>query len=279
MVFAPFVFVIFIPISNLHHIVADKDTIAMADDEVAALFVEAVRDGVSDISALRSLIANGADVNAKADCEGRPPNLNDGIEEAQDNHLLSVAMKGASALHFAANHGHAEVARLILAEPSFTEINSLTQGDPRVDEMDRITMTALHVAALNGHSDVCCLLLEDARFEAINATITEMFATRDALALACQKGLPKVVKMLLNDSRCTGLNEVIDQYDTTVLMLAACTNTPGNIEVCKMIMNNPNFTQWELESCRGAGTKLSGSVREIAKNNGLQEIVEMWDMW
>merc|ERR1712129_149441 len=117
------------------------------------------------------------------------------------------------------------------------------------------------------------------RFEPINATINEMFATRSALALACQKGLPNVVRMLLKDPRCTGINEAIDQYDTTILMLAACTNTPGHIEVCKMIFDDKRFTLYDLESCRGAGTKLSGSAYDIAKANGLHEIVQLWDKW
>eukprot|EP00931_Biecheleriopsis_adriatica_P057653 TRINITY_DN34220_c0_g1_i1.p1 TRINITY_DN34220_c0_g1~~TRINITY_DN34220_c0_g1_i1.p1 ORF type:complete len:362 (+),score=82.49 TRINITY_DN34220_c0_g1_i1:165-1088(+) len=242
-------------------------------------FVKAVANGSRDLVELRYMLSNGADVNAKADGEGRKPSLDDGIEEAQDKYSLSLAMFGASALHHAANHGQKEVASLILEEPSFKEINSLTEGDPSVEEGDRIKMTALHVAALNGHSKVCCLLLEDKRFDAINVTINEMFATRSALALACQKGLPEVVGLLLKDPRVTGINDCIDQYDTTILMLACCTNTPGHIEVCKMIFNDSRFTEYDLESCRGAGTKLSGTAYDIAKANGLDEIVQMWDKW
>merc|ERR1712032_1464731 len=79
-------------------------------------FVQAVCNGVNDIFALRYMIQR-ADINAKVDSIGRQPCLNDGIQNAQENHLLSVGMKGGSALHHAANHGHTEVVRLILAEP------------------------------------------------------------------------------------------------------------------------------------------------------------------
>jgi len=249
------------------------ETLSVMYSEVEANdFVHAVRDAVVDMSLLRYMVANGADINAKADIIGRLPNLNDGICQAQDKHLLAVAMKQASGLHHAANHGLSDVCHFILGEPSFTEINSLaTDGE--------ISMTALHVACLNSHSNICCMLLSDSRFQLISETINEMFARRDALALACQKGLPYVVSMLLKDRRCTSINDITDDYDTTVLMLAACTNTPGNIEVCKLIMNDRRFTRYEESSCRGAGTKLSGTAYDIAKKNGLHEIVRLWDKW
>jgi ankyrin repeat protein len=165
-------------------------------------FVKAVCDGSNNIFTFSYMLANGADVNAKMDGPGRPPSLDDGIEEAQEKHLMSIAMKEATALHFAANHGLEEVVRLLLESPSFTEFNTKTKGDPEVED-GQIQMTALHIAALNGHSACCCLLLGDKRFDAVNDTVNEMFATRTALALACQKGLPKVVEMLLKDPRCT----------------------------------------------------------------------------
>lgn len=239
-------------------------------------FVKAVCDGSTDIFTFSYMLASGADINAKMDGPGRPPCLDDGIQEAQEKHLLSIAMKDASALHFAANHGLEEVVRLILENPSFTEINTKTKGDPEVED-GQIQMTALHIAALNGHSEVCCLLLVDKRFDAVNETINEMFATRTALALACQKGLPKVVKMLLQDPRCTGINDIVDQYDTTILHLACCTNTPAHIEACKLILDDQRFTQYDCETCRGGGSKLSGTAYDIAKRNGLDEIVKIWD--
>lgn len=241
-------------------------------------FVLAVRDGINDVNLLRYMLATGADVNGKVDGEGRPPDLNDGIEEAQDKHLMSVAMKEASALHHAANHGHSAVCGLILEskEPLFTEINSLTQPTPGKWD-DPLNMSALHVAALNGHDQVCCMILSDKTFNLINETIDEPNSSRDALALACQKGLPRTVEMLLSDSRCTGIDRDIDSYDTTLLMLACCNNTPGNIEICKMIINDSRFTKYDWESCRGAGTKLSGTAGGIAKANGLEEIVKMLD--
>ena len=240
-------------------------------------FVTAIRDGEKDAEKLRSVLANGGDINGKVDGEGRPPSLDDGIEEARDKHLLSVAMKEASALHHAANLGDPEVVRLILDSKDFTEINSVTHAEGVYQ--DDIAMTALHVAALNGHSDVCCMILGDERFDQIDLTFDEPNASRDALCLAVQKGLPRVVEMLLKDERCTGINRDIDSYDTTVLHLACCNNTPGNIEICKMIFNDKRFTKYDYSTCRGANTKLSGTACEIAKKNGLDEIVKLFDEW
>jgi len=250
-------------------------------------FVQAVRDDMSDISALRYMLANGADVNAKVDVQGSKPNLDDVIEEAKAKHLMSIAMRDASALHLAASHGHVEVVRLILEEASFEEINSLTQPDEDDDHNFQLRMSALHVAALSGHSDVCCLLLGDTRFNQIDTLICDAHyrflpkPMRTALAIACRKGLPKVVSMLLKDPRCTSINELTDQHDTTILMLAACTNTPGHIEVCKMIMEDERFTLYYTQSGRSAYgiTKVRGSAYDIAKRNGLDEIVQLWDKW
>lgn len=246
-------------------------------------FVTAIRDECKDVDKLRSMLDGGADINGKVDGKGRPPSLDDGIEEAETKHLLTVAMNQASALHHAANLGDPEVVRLILESKDFTEINALTNAKDKYE--DEVTMTALHVAALNGHEKVCCMILEDKRFDenSVNAKIEEggqSGASRNALALACQKGLPRLFEMLLKDPRCTvDINAEIDNYETTLLMLACCNNTPGNIEICKMFFENPDFTAYTASSCRGAGTKLSGTAQEIATRNGLEEIVKLFQEW
>jgi len=212
----------------------------------------------------------GSDINLKLPTAGRRVNIDDGLDTAFDQAVLTVGMHDASALHHAANHGHVEVCRLILESDVFTETDS-TSSSACTDEDREVEVTALHVAALNSHSEVCCLILQSPAFTKVDAELREYYSGRTALAIACMKGLPEVVQALLNHPRCKCVNAFVDDYDTTLLMLAATRKTWGNAECCRWIMADPRFTKYDTRSCAG-GAIAGGTAYEFANRAGLSEI-------
>jgi len=245
-------------------------------------FVEAVRDGTGDMNLLRYFVNSGADINLKADAPGRRPNLDERLLDAMDNIALMNGMKDASALHHAAHHGFLQVCRYLLENDEFTETDAHCTAPE---------LTALHVAVIHSRSDIACMILKSPRFQNIDQEIywfPQMggpgcsVMVKTALSMACLRGLPDVVSLLLAHPRCQSLNSLVDDYDTTNLMLAACRHSLGNVRVCRLIMADSRFTKYTTRSCAAdhghvptsAGDCLgeSGTAYDFAVRVGLTEL-------
>ncbi len=145
---------------------------------------EAARDGA--VAVVRALVADGADVNA-------------------------ARGDGMTALHFAAERGHAAVAR------------ALIDADAAVDAGTRIGRYApLHLAARRGHGPVVALLLEAGADP--NAATTNSGVTALHLAAAAVDARPAVAALLDHGADPNAREGSAGQ---TPLMFAAAANRPA----------------------------------------------------
>lgn len=218
--------------------VKDGTTIKFIKSVVQASdFVNAIRDGIHDIPLLSYMAANGANVNHKAS---------------------EVRWIDASALHFAAQHCFPEVCKLLIDCCTFTEVNSTTRS--KDDCM--LGVTPLHIAIMLRHEEICCVLLDSPKLTCVPDPFSINFdfirgVEQTALDIACELGLPDAVRALSKHPLCTPFDRVCGITNTTILMRAASHNTPGNEEVCTIIMADKRFTLYHEEEAAGGGTAYS----------------------
>jgi len=184
-----------------------------------------------DIEALRSLLRDGADVNA-----------------AQGD--------GMSALHWAAEHGNAQMAQMLL------------YAGAEVEAFTRIGMyTPLHVASRSGSIEVARLLLEAGSNVEARTTTSGVIP----LHLAAASGNAALVTLLLEHG--SGPNALEQQWGQTPLIFAAALNRADAIEALLSGGADPGIasttmdlrTQAELER---AARDRSSAVLEAFANDG-----------
>ena len=108
----------------------------------------------------------------------------------QDEH----SVKDGTALHVAAQGGHAAVVQLLLNAERFTAVNAVVVADQwRPDWRERYGQTALHAAAKCGRREVAKILLDHPRFTAVGA-FTKAF--KDAAAMADEAGHAETAAMI-----------------------------------------------------------------------------------
>ena len=157
---------------------------AASSSSSSGRLLEAARDGAAEV--VRALVADGADVNA-------------------------ARGDGMTALHFAAERGHAAVARALL------------DAGAAVDAGTRIGRYApLHLAARGGHGPVVALLLEAGADP--NAATTNSGVTALHLAAAAVDARPAVAALLDHGADPNAREGSAGQ---TPLMFAAAANRPA----------------------------------------------------
>ena len=132
-------------------------------------------------------------------------------------------LHGQTALHCAAQQGHADIVRVFLAQPQFTQINAKT---------DVTEETALHEAASFGHVAVTELLLRDPRCRHQRSR-----HGRTALHLAALSGHVDVVGAFLQECP-TGLVSRPCARGHTALH---CAVDKGHCEVTRLLMMHRSF--------------------------------------
>ena len=133
---------------------------------------------------------------------------------------LPAVADGSTLLHMAAQHGHAELATVLLASPGI-DLNA---------EMHHDKVTPFWIACMNGNIEIVKLLLER-RCVDVNKPSTENVSP---LFTACAGGYDNIVKLLL-DTRGDdlALNTRKDEDDYTPLHIAVALQ---NYAIVKMLL-------------------------------------------
>jgi ankyrin repeat protein len=156
-------------------------------------------------------------------------------KEHEKNEFLKVGegFSGQTALHLAANNGHAEVVRALLEHAP--DPGGLVTATDRPGGF-----TPLHLAAELGHEEVAKALLEGAPDRTLPLSRrVDKWCGFTALHLAAYKGHETVAKTMLNLSwdRVVAL-EAEDTKNRTPAQLAA---ERGEMEVSNMLANFPTL--------------------------------------
>jgi len=182
---------------------------------------EAAEDG--DVSEVKALLANGAEVNAKTKYYGYTP-LHAAALLGHVNVVKLLLSKGAEVnakitygwtpLQLAAKYGHVDVVKLLLSKGA------------EVDAKDKYGYTPLHEAANNGHVDVVKLLLS--KGAEVHAKDKYGYTP---LHEAANNGHVDVVKLLLSKGAEV---DAKDKYGYTPLHEAAYY---GQVNVVKVLLS------------------------------------------
>ncbi|CAE7196779.1 HEMB [Symbiodinium sp. CCMP2592] len=132
---------------------------------------------------------------------------------------------GATALHFAASAGYADVCLELLESPLFMQVN----------DQDASGCTALHYAACKGHREVCQALLQHWRFSAQDTQ--DFYNGWTALHVAAAHGQRTACSTLLESPRFKVLT-ARDKNGMTALHVAAAR---GRADVCSALSDHHAF--------------------------------------
>ena len=146
------------------------------------------------------------------------------VQYLLDNPVVDVNLVAGhhlfTALHHAAQEGHPEVVRLLLACPRFGRENS----------KDIDGCTALWTACMRGHTEVVRVLGAHAR-----VLVNEGNANQASpLYIACQGGALEIVRLLLADPRVDANKP---RMDSASPLYIACQN--GHVAVVQLLLDTP----------------------------------------
>ena len=110
------------------------------------------------------------------------------LPQCTEKDINARTADGATALHYAASAGYADVCLELLESPLFMQVN----------DQDASGCTALHYAACKGHREVCRALLQHWRFSAQD---TQDWNGWTALHVAAAHGQPTTCSTLLESPR------------------------------------------------------------------------------
>lgn len=190
--------------------------------------------------------------------------------------------RGRTALHIAAQNGHIEIIKAMLADPRICQKGSLHVAAAwgRSDAVWAILAdpccssyainshsssgTILHEALKHEHAAIAEVLLQEVRFACLNDT-TPSGST--ALHIAAMHGDTKTVTALLADERFTEVNAV-DKYGRSALHRAAAALQDYS-STTKAILESDRFT---LHQCKDRG---NATALETAIENRCMETAKL----
>ena len=193
------------------------------------------------------LLQNGAEVNIQTNY---PQTWSNNGEMEAFLMGLSKGLNQSTPLHFAAQRGHLEVAKLLIQN----------QADIYVTNADFLAQvhneTALDLASNHGHLKVVELLLQT------ELQIKNLKFDYNSISAATYLGHLEVVKMLLENG--ADINEKSGKSEFTPLHMAA-------------IVGNDQMTEFLLQNGAdvNARNNLNSTALELASSNGYFEVVEI----
>jgi len=167
-----------------------------------------------------------------------------------DANEVSDGPGGATPLYIAAQNGHTEVVKLLLAIPDI----DVNKG--RID----VGATPLFTAAQNGHTEVVKFLLARSDID-VNEAITD---GTTPLFMGSQNGHTEIVKLLLARPEID-VNKSISSGATPLYIAAQ----NGHTEVVKLLLTNP-----DIDVNKGR-TDIGATALYIAAQSGHTEVVKL----
>ncbi|CAE7206625.1 HEMB, partial [Symbiodinium necroappetens] len=146
------------------------------------------------------------------------------LPQCTEKDINARTADGATALHYAASAGYADVCLELLESPLFMQVN----------DQDASGCTALHYAACKGHREVCRALLQHWRFSAQD---TQDWNGWTALHVAAAHGQPTTCSTLLESPRFKVLT-ARDKNGMTALHVATAR---GRADVCSALSDHGAF--------------------------------------
>jgi ankyrin repeat protein len=193
--------------------------------------------------------------------------VEDAVAQLLDHQLQNRSLLVVSPLLYCAEHGHTELAKLLLTDPHFELSGScfthaIQSGNDELATLfltstgltHGMAQTALVEACQHGRANIVKLLLSHPNHQVNPAGQNN---DQECLMKACSGGHLEVAKLLLKDGR------VYPNYQAASPLVAACQF--GHVEVVKLLIDNLSQSQFQYVRRLCLGKACSNGKLEVVK--------------